>query len=202
MLLHIHSGNPNVREIAQVANVLRHDGLAICPTDTVYAFVCSLSSKKAYEELLRIKGVKEKDANFSIIFPSLSHLALYAKVDNPTFKVLKQNLPGAFTFILKASGKVPDKLQSRRKNIGVRIPDNRIVMALLEQLDCPLLTTSIKHSDEVLEYITDPDELYGQYAKRVDVIIDGGPGGNVPSTVVDCTVQPYELVREGKGVLV
>lgn len=202
MLLHIHPGNPNVREIAQVADVLQHNGVAICPTDTVYAFVCSMSSKKAYEELLRIKEVKEKDANFSIIFPSLSYLSDYAKVDNQTFKVLKQNLPGAFTFILKASGKVPNNLQNRRKSIGVRIPDNRIVMALLEQLECPLLTTSIKSSDEVLEYITDPDELYEQYAKRVNVIIAGGPGGNIPSTIVDCTVQPYELVREGKGVLV
>lgn len=182
--------------------MLRCDGVAICPTDTVYAFVCSMGSKKAYEELLRIKEVKEKDANFSIIVPNLSHLSDYAKVDNQTFRVLKQNLPGAFTFILKASGKVPDKLQNRRKSIGVRIPDNRIVMALLEQLDGPLLTTSIKSSDEALEYITDPDELYEQYAMRTDVVIDGGVGGNVPSTIVDCTVQPYELVREGKGVLV
>ncbi|MDR3188841.1 MAG: threonylcarbamoyl-AMP synthase [Prevotellaceae bacterium] len=202
MLLHIHPDNPNVREIAQVADALQRDGVAICPTDTVYAFVCSLSSKKAYEELLRIKGVKEKDANFSIIFPSLSYLADYAKVDNQTFKALKQHLPGAFTFILKASGKVPDKLQNRRRCIGVRIPDNRIVMALLEQLGRPLLTTSVKSEDEVREYITDPDELYAQYGKRVDVVVDGGAGGNVPSTIVDCTVQPYEVLREGKGVLV
>ena len=201
MLLHIHPGNPNVREIAQVAEVLQRDGVVICPTDTVYAFVCAMSSKKPYEELLRIKEVKEKNANFSIIFPNLSYLSDYAKVDNQTFKVLKQNLPGAFTFILKASGKVPDKLQNRRKSIGIRIPDNRIVMALLEQLGCPLLTSSIKNPDEVLEYITDPNELHEQYAKRVDAIIDGGTGGNTPSTIVDCTVHPYELVREGKGVL-
>jgi tRNA threonylcarbamoyl adenosine modification protein (Sua5/YciO/YrdC/YwlC family) len=186
----------------QVADVLRQGGVVICPTDTVYAFMCALSSKKAYDTLLRIKGVKDKDANFSFIFPSLSYLSDYAKVDNQTFKVLKQNLPGAFTFILKASGKVPEKLQNRRKSIGVRIPNNRILLALLEQLDSPLLTTSIKSSDEVLEYITDPEELHEQYGKLVDIVIDGGPGGNIPSTIVDCTVQPYELVREGKGELI
>jgi tRNA threonylcarbamoyl adenosine modification protein (Sua5/YciO/YrdC/YwlC family) len=164
--------------------------------------VCAITSKKAYDRLLRIKGVKEKDANFSLLFPNLSHLADYAKVDNQAFKVLKQNLPGAFTFILNASGKVPDKLLSRRKNIGVRIPDNRIVMAILEQLGCPLLTTSIKSSDEIVKYLTDPDELHDLYQKLVDVVIDGGAGHNVPSTIVDCTTQPYELVREGKGQLI
>ncbi len=181
---------------------LRRDGVAICPTDTVYAFVCALGSKKAYDRLLRIKGVRERDANFSLIFPNLSNLADYAKVDNQAFRVLKQNLPGAFTFILPASGKVPDKLLSRRKSIGVRIPDNRIVMAILEQLDCPLLTTSIKNDDEIVEYLTDPDELHELYEKLVEVVIDGGAGSNTPSTIVDCTTQPYELVREGKGVLV
>ncbi|MDR1416818.1 MAG: threonylcarbamoyl-AMP synthase [Prevotellaceae bacterium] len=202
MVLHIHPNNPNAREVAQVASALRQDGVIICPTDTVYAFMCALSSKKAYEALLRIKGVKEKEANFSLIFPSLSYLSDYAKVDNQTFKVLKQNLPGAFTFILKASGKVPDKLQNRRKNIGVRIPNNRIVSALLEQLDCPLLTTSTKSPDKVLEYATDPDELHELYGKLVDIVIDGGTGGNIPSTIIDCTVQPYELVREGAGTLI
>ena len=185
-----------------VADLLRCAGVAICPTDTVYALICALSSKKAYEELLRIKGVREKDANLSLVLPNLSTLADYAKVDNQIFKVLKQNLPGAFTFILNASGKVPDKLLSRRKSIGVRIPDNKIVMAILEQLGCPLLITSIKSSDEVTEYITDPEELHEQYAKRVNVVVDGGVGGNVPSTIVDCTTQPYELVREGKGILI
>ncbi|MDR0413809.1 MAG: threonylcarbamoyl-AMP synthase [Prevotellaceae bacterium] len=202
MLLHIHPTNPNAREVAQVACTLQQDGVIICPTDTVYAFMCALNSKKAYETLLRIKGVKSKDANFSFVFPNLSYLADYAKVDNPTFKVLKQNLPGAFTFILKASGKVPDKLQNRRKSIGVRIPNSRIVVALLEQLGCPLLTTSTKSPDEVLEYITDPAELDERYGKLVDIVIDGGAGGNVPSTIIDCTVQPYELVREGAGVLI
>ncbi|MDR0687239.1 MAG: threonylcarbamoyl-AMP synthase [Prevotellaceae bacterium] len=202
MFLHIHPINPSAREVAQVAGVLRQGGVVICPTDTVYAFMCALSSKKAYEAMLRIKGVKEKDANFSFIFSSLSYLSDYAKVDNQTFKVLKQNLPGAFTFILKASGKVPEKLQNRRKSIGVRIPNNRILSALLEPLGCPLLTTSIKSADEVLEYITDPDELHEQYGKQVDIVVDGGPGGNIPSTIVDCTVQPYELVREGRGVLI
>ncbi len=202
VLVKIHPDNPNAREVSMVAEALRRDGVAICPTDTVYAFVCALSSKKAYDELLRIKGVKERDANFSLIFPSISNMADYAKVDNQAFKVLKQNLPGAFTFIFNASGKVPDKLLSRRKNIGVRIPDNNIVMAILEQLGCPLLTTSIKSDDEIVKYITDPEELHNLYEKRVNVVIDGGMGGNIPSTVVDCTTQPYELVREGKGELI
>ena len=202
MLLKIHPDNPSPRQVAAVAHLLQRDGVAICPTDTVYALVCALGSKKAYERLLRIKGVKDRDAHFSLIFPNLSTLADYAKVDNQLFKVLKQNLPGAFTFILSASGKVPDKLLSRRKNIGVRIPNHNIVMALLEQLRCPLLTTSIKSADEVAAYLTDPEELHTLYEKRVDVVVDGGAGSNIPSTVVDCTTQPYELVREGRGVLV
>jgi tRNA threonylcarbamoyl adenosine modification protein (Sua5/YciO/YrdC/YwlC family) len=202
MLLKIHPDNPNTREVGMVVNVLQRDGVIICPTDTVYAFMCVLNSKKAYDKLLRIKGMKEKNANFSLMFPSISKLVDYAKVDNQIFKVLKQNLPGAFTFVLNASGKVPDKLLSSRKNIGVRIPNNKIVMAILETLDYPLLTSSIKNSDEIVEYFTDPEELHSLYEKRVDVVIDGGAGGNIPSTIVDCTAQPYELIREGKGVLI
>ena len=201
MLIKVHTDNPNAREVSAVAETLRRDGVVVCPTDTVYAFVCALTSKKAYERMLQIKGVREKDANFSLIFPDLSTLSTYAKVDNQAFKVLKQNLPGAFTFIFNASGKVPDKLLSRRKNIGIRIPHNKTVMAILEQLDCPLLTTSVR-SGSSAEYPTDPEELHEQYEKLVDMVIDGGAGGIIPSTVVDCTTQPYELVREGKGTLV
>lgn len=202
MITTIHPDNPNIREVDRVVALLQRDGVIICPTDTVYAFVCSLNSKKAYERLLKIKGLKEKDANFSLIFPNLSHLSDYVKVDNLAFRTLKSNLPGAFTFILNPSGKVPDKILGRRKSIGVRIPDNNIVMAILEKLECPLLTTSIKTDDSIVEYETDPEVLHERYEKLVDIVIDGGYGGNIPSTIVDCTVSPYELVREGKGILI
>ncbi|MDR3329546.1 MAG: threonylcarbamoyl-AMP synthase [Prevotellaceae bacterium] len=200
MLLPIHPDNPNAREVAQAAEALRNHGVLICPTDTVYAFVCALTSKKGYEALLRIKGQKEKEAHHSLLLPDMSTLASYAKVDNATFRVLKQNLPGPFTFILNASGHVPDKLLGRRKSIGIRVPRSRIVAALIAQLGCPLLTSSVKSAAG--EYFTDPSELHERLAKLVYAVIDGGPGGTTPSTIVDCTTLPFELVREGQGVLI
>ncbi|MDR1225823.1 MAG: threonylcarbamoyl-AMP synthase [Prevotellaceae bacterium] len=201
MLLKIHPDNPNSREVDMVVQLLKKDGVAICPTDTVYAYICALTSKKAYDRLLQIKRVREKDANFSLLLPDLSAAAEYVKVDNQAYRTLKNNLPGPFTFILNPSGKVPDKLLNRRKSIGIRIPDNNIIMALQERLGCPLLATSIKSGDDVVEYETDPEILHEKYAKLVDVVIDGGFGGNEPSTIVNCTEKPYELVRQGKGEL-
>jgi tRNA threonylcarbamoyl adenosine modification protein (Sua5/YciO/YrdC/YwlC family) len=202
MLLKIHSDNPNVREVDTVVQLLQNGGVAICPTDTVYAYICAIASKKAYERLLQMRGVKEKDANFSLMLPDLSTAAEYVKIDNQMYRTLKSNLPGPFTFILNPSGRVPDKLLNRRKSIGIRIPDNRIVMALLNRLGSPLITSSIKSGDDIAEYETDPEALHENYGKLVDVVIDGGFGGNEPSTIVNCTAKPYELVRQGKGELV
>ncbi|MDR1056805.1 MAG: threonylcarbamoyl-AMP synthase [Prevotellaceae bacterium] len=201
MLIKIYPENPNKREINQMIQILENDGIAIYPTDTVYAMGCSLNSKKALTRLMKIKGVNEKNANFSLICSDLSHLSDYARVDNHTFKLLKKNLPGAFTFILQASNKVPDKFMGKRKTIGLRIPNNSIVIELVKNLGQPLLTTSIKSDDEILEYITDPELIHENYENLVDVIIDGGYGGIEPSTIVDCTGDEPEIIRQGKGEL-
>jgi tRNA threonylcarbamoyl adenosine modification protein (Sua5/YciO/YrdC/YwlC family) len=161
-----------------------------------------MKSKKAYERILRIKGTREKDANFSLICSDFSHLADFAKVDNVTFKLLKKNLPGPFTFILPASGRVPDKALGKKKTIGIRIPDNSIPIEIVKRLDCPLFSTSLKSEDEILEYITDPELIHDEYEELVDIVIDGGYGGNIPTTIVDCTGDEAEIVREGKGELI
>lgn len=202
MLIKIYPENPNEREIGQVVRILENDGIIIYPTDTVYAMGCSLNSKKAITRLMQIKGVSEKNANFSLICSDLSHLSDYAKVDNQTFKLLKRNLPGAFTFILPASNKVPDKFIGKRKTIGLRIPDNSVVINITKALDMPLLTTSIKADDDIIEYITDPELIYENYQNIVDAVIDGGYGGIEPSTIVDCTNDEFEILRQGKGELI
>ena len=201
MIIKIYPENPNERDINQVVQILENDGIVIYPTDTVYAMGCSLKSKKAQARLMQIKGVDEKDAMFSLICSDLSHLSDFAKVDNSTFKLLKKNLPGAFTFILPASNKVPDKFMGKRKTIGLRIPDNSIVTELVKALDMPLLTTSIKSDDEIIEYITDPELIAENYDNYVDVVIDGGYGGIEPSTIVDCTGDEPEIIRQGRGEL-
>lgn len=202
MLVKIYPDNPNQREIEQIVNILKNDGIVIYPTDTVYAMGCSLNSKKAQSRLMKIKGVDEKNANFSLICSDLSHLSDYAKVDNPTFKLLKRNLPGAFTFILPASSKVPDRYISKRKTVGLRIPNNSILLAIVTTLGIPLLTTSIKSDDNILEYITDPELIHENYEKLVDIVIDAGYGGIEASTIIDCTEYEYTIVRQGKGVVV
>lgn len=201
MLLKIHPDNPNAREINKAVDILTGDGVLIYPTDTVYAMGCLIRSKKAFERILQIKNMKAKDAVFSLICSDLSHLSDYAKVDNRTFKLLKKNLPGPFTFILPASGKVPDKLLGRRKQIGLRIPDNKIIIELVKLSEAPLLSTSIKFDDEIVEYISDPELIHEEYSDLVDACIDGGPGGLEPSTVVDCSGADFEIVRQGKGEL-
>ncbi len=179
--------------------MLENDGVIVYPTDTVYAFGCSLRSPKAIERLRAIRGKDEGE--LSIVCAGLSHIADYAKVDNPTFKILKHNLPGPFTFILKASGKVPDKCLERRKTIGVRIPENPIPLHLVEGLGNPLLTASVKDDDDVIEYTTDPELIHEKYGVLVDLVVDGGYGNNEASTVVDCSGEEPQIVREGLGEL-
>jgi tRNA threonylcarbamoyl adenosine modification protein (Sua5/YciO/YrdC/YwlC family) len=202
MLIKIYPENPNPKAIDQVVQVLRRGGLIIYPTDTVYGLGCDITNHKAIEAIARIRHIKPEKANFSFICHDLSNLADYTKsIDNSTFRVLKKALPGPFTFILNASGKVPKLLSSNKKTVGIRIPDNNIAREIVKQLSNPILSTSIRDEDDILEYSTDPELIHEKYQDLVDVVIDGGYGGNVASTVVDVTSGAFEVIREGKGDL-
>jgi tRNA threonylcarbamoyl adenosine modification protein (Sua5/YciO/YrdC/YwlC family) len=202
MLLQLHPKNPNVRDLKKVIDVLQKDGVIIIPTDTIYAMACKLDSKKAIERMARISGKKTDKVNFSLICSDLSHIADYtANMDKSVFRLLKNNLPGPFTFILKANTNVTRFFAGNKKTIGIRVPDNAIAQTLVHELGLPLVVTTIHHEDEILEYMTDPEEIHHKFEHQVDVVIDGGFGGNVPSTIVDCTADEPVMVREGKGVL-
>lgn len=201
MLIKLFEDNPNERDILKVVEVLKNGGVIIYPTDTIYAIGCDINSVKAIQRICQLKGIKPEKANFSMICRDLSNIAAYAKVNNEVFKVMKRNLPGPYTFILPATTKLPSAMMNRRKTIGIRIPDNYIVMAIVEELGNPLLTTSVKAEDEFVEYMTDPELIYERYEKQVDLIIDGGYGQNVASTVVDCTGDTIEIIRQGIGEL-
>ncbi len=202
MILTIHPQNPDQRKIAQVAETLRKHGVVIYPTDTVYAIGCDMMSKEAVERLCRIRHLDPQKAMLTLICKDLSQVAEYAaQIDTPVFKLMRRNLPGPFTFILPAGSKTPKLFINRKKTIGVRIPDNAILMAIVEELGHPILTASLKTNDDVVEYFTDPEDLHDQYENLVDAVIDGGLGGIVPSTLVDCTGQEPELIREGAGEL-
>ncbi len=201
MYIRLFEDNPNEKDILTVVEILRRGGVIIYPTDTVYAIGCDINNVKAVQRVAALKGVKPEKANFSMICRDLSNIALYAKVDNEVFKVMKRNLPGPFTFILKATSKLPNVLMNRRKTIGIRIPDNYIVLSIVEELGNPLLTTSIRDDDEVMEYTTDPELIYERYGKQVDLVVDGGYGRNVASTVIDCVNGDMEIIRQGCGDL-
>lgn len=199
MLTKIYAENPSERELARVIAVLEHDGIVIYPTDSVYAFGCSIRSPKAIERMRRIKG--KGATTFSVVFSDIAQAAEYCRVDNAAFRTLKRNLPGPFTFLLPASSRVPDKALERRKTIGVQIPDNVIPRSVVAALGCPLLTTSVRDDDEEEEYTTDPGLIAERYGGEVDMVIDGGMGDNVPTTVVDLTQDEPHVLREGKGRL-
>ncbi len=201
MLIKIYPDNPNLRQIELVVDILRKGGIVVYPTDTVYGLGCDIMNAKAVEKIIKIKGIKPKDAHFSFICSDLSHISDFAKVDNTTFRLLKRNLPGPFTFILPGYNKVPDYFISKRKTVGIRIPDNPIPIEIVRVLGNPIMTTSIKDNDEFLEYTTDPELIYENYSEIVDAVVDGGFGDNVPSTVVDCTESEPIILREGKGIL-
>ena len=200
MIVKIYPQNPNETAVARVVDILRRDGVIIYPTDSVYAFGCSLQSHKAMERLRALKGKKATD--MAIICRDLSNIADYARVDTPTFKLLKRNLPGPFTFVLQASKRVPDKLLGNRRTIGVRIPDNSIPVEIVRVLGHPLITTSVRDDDEVVEYTTDPELIEERYGKLVDLVVDGGYGKNEPTTVVDCSGEEPSVIREGIGELI
>lgn len=203
MLLEINPSNIDSRTIQQVVQTLRQGGLVIFPTDTVYAIGCDLYNKKALLALAQFKDVKLNKARFSMICHSMSDLSQYVKpIDRPTFKLLKHHLPGPFTFILQASSEIPKLFDSNRKEIGIRIPDNQIILQLVEALGNPIASTSLHDGeDEIMDYFTDPYEIYQRYDEQVDLIIDGGHGNLHASTVVDCTTGAAVIVRQGIGHL-
>lgn len=201
MYIKLFEDNPSERDILKVIEILKDGGVIIYPTDTIYAIGCDINNFKAVQRVCQLKGIKPEKANFSMICRDLSNIATYAKVNNEVFKVMKHNLPGPFTFVLPATNKLPNVLMNRRKTIGIRIPDNYIVMSIIEELGNPLLTTSVKAEDDVVEYITDPELIYERYEKLVDLVIDGGYGQNVASTVVDCSGDSIEIIRQGIGQL-
>ena len=201
MFIRLFEDNPNAREILKVVEILEKGGVIIYPTDTVYAIGCDIYNVKAVQRVAQLKGVKPEKANFSMICRDLSNISEYAKVGNEVFKVMKRALPGPFTFILNATSKLPNVLMNRRKTIGIRVPDNPIVMAIVEELGHPLLTTSVRDDDDVIEYMTDPELIYEKYEQLVDAVIDGGYGQNVASTVVDCTGGTIDIIRQGLGEL-
>lgn len=199
-LIRIYEENPNPKQIAKVAKVLRSGGLVIYPTDTVYGLGCDITNTKALTKIAQIKGVKLEKANWSFLCKDLSNLSDYVKqIDSSTFKILKRCLPGPFTFILPGNNSLP-KVFKKKKTVGIRVPDNQICIYLLEALGNPIVSTSIKDEDEIVEYTTDPELILEKWDKLVDIVIDGGYGDNIPSSVVDLT-DGVEIVREGKGDL-
>lgn len=202
MLLKMFPENPDPRKIQMVLECLHDGGVIIYPTDTVYSLGCDMLQIKAVERVAGIKGVKADKANFSVIFNDLSHIAEFTKpFSTEIYKLMKKTLPGPFTFILNASNKVPKIFQSRKKTIGIRVPDNLIIRQLVEDFGNPLISTSVYDEDEIIEYTTDPELIHEKYNNIVDIVIDGGFGDNIASTVVDCTSDSIEVVRQGKGDL-
>ncbi len=202
MLLKIYPENPNPKEIQKAVEVLRNGGIIIYPTDTIYGIGCDIFNAKGVEQICRLKGIDScKTKNLSFICYDLSHISEYAKVNNAVFKLMKKNLPGAFTFILNGSGNLP-KLFKSKKTAGIRVPDNSIIREIVKELGNPILSTSIKDDeDDILEYITEPELIYERYADKIDLMIDGGTGGIEPSTIIDCTDDMPEIIRQGKGIL-
>ncbi|HXS35413.1 MAG TPA: L-threonylcarbamoyladenylate synthase [Flavipsychrobacter sp.] len=199
MLLHIHPHNPQPRHISAVAECLRNGGVIIYPTDTIYGLGCDISNMHAVERICRIKHIDPKKSNFSFVCSDLSHLSDYAKsVDTPIFRLLKAALPGPYTFILEASRMVPRMLKTKKETVGIRVPDNKICHAIVKELGHPIMSASLPMDADV-EYFTDPLQMYEQFNNLVDIVIEGGIGGIIPSTVIDCTQGEPEMIREGAG---
>lgn len=189
-----------MNRIAEVVDCLKDGGLIIYPTDTVYGLGCDLTNKGAIEKLCRIKGIKPEKINLSFICYDLSHISEFVKhLDTSAFKALKKNLPGPFTFILEASSTVPKNLIAKKKTVGIRIPNHEIPRQIVKELGHPLISSSIKDDDEIIEYTTDPELIYEKYKNLVDIVIDSGNSGNIPSTIIDVTSGDFEIIRQGLG---
>lgn len=191
-----------MRKMKIIVDCLRNGGLVIYPTDTVYGLGCDIFNKDAVNKICRLKNVKIEKMNFSFICHDLSNISDYTmNVDNPTYKLMKRCLPGPFTFILKANNSVPKLFKNNKKTVGIRVPDNEIARTIVRELGHPIITTSIHHEDDIIDYITEPSAIYERYEKLVDIVIDGGSGGYHPSTVIDCTGDEPTVIREGAGIL-
>lgn len=199
-LIKIHPLNPEQRKIKHVVETLQRGGIIVYPTDTIYGIGCDLLNRKSIEKLCHILNIKPQRLDLSFICYDLSHISEYVRrIDTPVFKLLKKALPGPFTFILESSSKVPKILDVNKKTVGIRIPDHAIPRMIVHQLGNPLITSSIKDDDVIKAYTTDPEEMYEDFKNIVDIVIDGGAGGNVPSTIADCTGREIQIIREGLG---
>ncbi|GAB4053887.1 L-threonylcarbamoyladenylate synthase [Spirosoma litoris] len=198
----LYPKNPDPRRIDHIVKALRDGAVIIYPTDTIYGMGCDIHNARAVERVARIKGIKPTKNDFSFICYDLSHIADYARVSNQAFKLMKSLLPGPFTFILQATNNVPKLLNTNKKTVGIRVPDNDIPRQIVHQLGNPIITTSIRDEDEIIEYSTDPELIFEKFQNLVDIVIDGGYGGNVPSTIVDATDDEFAVVRQGLGELV
>lgn len=204
MLIKLYEDSPNGRDISKVVDALQDGAVVIVPTDTFYSFACSMQYKKAVETIAQLKGFSLKRAKYSMLCSSLSQLSEYVRpMDKDLFGLLRECLPGPYTIIMDANNNVPRNYQNANKTIGMRVPDNNILRAIVEQLGCPLVGTSVRRLDEETEteYFTDPELIYEVFGKRVDMVIDGGIGSDEPSTVIDCSDGQFELIRQGKGPL-
>jgi tRNA threonylcarbamoyl adenosine modification protein (Sua5/YciO/YrdC/YwlC family) len=203
VILELHPDNPEPRKLKQILDILKNDGVIIYPTDTVYGLGCNINSHKAMERICAIKRIDPEKANLTFICADLSNISDYTRQFSTTvYKIMKKCLPGPFTFILEGNNQLPKLLKNKKKTVGIRVPNSPIVRELVMGLGMPLLSTSIKNleDDDIIEYPTDPYEIHEQYEHLVDLVIDGGFGGNIPSTIVDCTGDEPELIREGLGV--
>jgi tRNA threonylcarbamoyl adenosine modification protein (Sua5/YciO/YrdC/YwlC family) len=203
MLIRLYDENTNLKDILKVVEILRDGGVIIYPTDTIYGIGCDITKPKAVERVARIKNVKPEKADFSFIFYDLSNISDYCKpIPNGIFKLMKKNLPGPFTFIMNANSNIPKLFRSTKKSIGIRVPDNNIIREIVKELGNPILSTSVRDEDAIIEYTTDPELIHEKYGDLVDLVIDGGFGGNIASTVIDCIGSEAIITRHGKGELI
>lgn len=202
MLLRIYPENPNPRHIRKVVDVLESGGIIIYPTDTIYAMGCDIKANRSIDRIARFKGLNPTNPDLSIIFHDMSQLSEYTIIrDNTIFKLLKRNLPGPFTFIVQANNQIPKLFKNKKKTVGIRIPENNITMEIVKELGRPIITTSIHEHDDISEYITDPELIYERYRDFAEIVIDGGFGRNEASTIVDCTSEEIQIIRQGLGEL-
>ena len=202
MLIKIYPENPNLRHIQQLVECLKNGGIIIYPTDTVYGIGCDIFHHKAVERIAQIKGIKADKANFSFICYDLSHISDFTRqISNQTYKLMKRTLPGPFTYILNSNNNVPKLFESKKKTVGIRVPDNNIIRQIVNELGNPIMTTSVKGDDDDIETTTNPELIYEQYKDLVDFVIDGGFGGIELSTIIDCTTDEFQIVRQGKGII-
>lgn len=202
MLFRINPSNIEWRKIRQIADILKDGGIIIYPTDTIYGLGCDINNQKAVQRICRLRNLDYKTANLSFICKDIGQISQYTKtIDNQTFRTLKKNLPGAFTFILPSNNEVPKLFKNKKRTVGVRVPDHPVPLAIVEELGRPILTTSLRSDDEILEYFTDPQDIYEDFKNKVDAFIDSGYGSNMPSTVVNMINGEPEIIREGLGQL-